>query len=66
MTEISFKNYKYEAADVVIKDTLDKNVKYVSSSDGGKLVDGVVIWRLIDVAAGALGGTVWFRRKRKF
>jgi uncharacterized repeat protein (TIGR01451 family) len=53
--EISYKNYKDEAVDVVIKDTLDKNVEYVSSSDGGKLVNGVVIWTLKDVEAGKAG-----------
>ena len=34
--EISYKNYKAEAADIVIKDTLDKNVEFVSASDGGR------------------------------
>ena len=29
--EISYKNYKTEAADVVIKDTLDPNVEFVSA-----------------------------------
>ncbi|MBQ9033688.1 MAG: DUF11 domain-containing protein, partial [Lachnospiraceae bacterium] len=53
--EISYKNYKDEAVDVVIKDTLDKNVEYVSTSDGGKLVNGVVIWTLKDVEAGKAG-----------
>ena len=30
--EISYKNYKSEAADVTIKDTLDKNVEFVSAA----------------------------------
>ena len=33
--EISYRNYKSEAADVMIKDTLDPNVEFVSASDGG-------------------------------
>ena len=31
--EISYKNYKDEAANVVIKDTLDKNVEFVSAAE---------------------------------
>ena len=53
--EISYKKYKRKAVDIVMKDTLDKNVEYVSSSDGGKLQDGVVIWTLKDVEAGKEG-----------
>ena len=53
--EISFINYKSEAADVVIKDKLDPNVEFVSASDGGILTDGVVIWTLKDVPAGTEG-----------
>ena len=53
--EISYKNYKTEAADVVIRDRLDRNVEFVSASDGGKLADGVVTWTLSAVPAGEAG-----------
>ena len=53
--EISYRNYKRETADVTIKDTLDKNVEFVSASDGGKLSSGTVIWKIKDVEAGAEG-----------
>ena len=53
--EISYRNYKTETATVTIKDKLDANVEYVSSSDSGKLADGVVTWTLADVAAGTEG-----------
>nr|MCR5543450.1 DUF11 domain-containing protein [Eubacterium sp.] len=53
--EISYKNYKKVAADVVIKDTLDSNVEFVSASDNGKETSGVVNWTLKDVAAGTEG-----------
>ena len=35
--EITYRNYKTEAATVIIKDKLDKNVEFVSASDGGTL-----------------------------
>jgi len=53
--EISYINYKTAAADVVIKDRLDKNVSFVSADHGGVLSDGVVTWALKDVAAGKSG-----------
>ena len=56
--EISYKNYKAEAADVVIKDTLDKNVEFVAASDGGVNTDGVVNWTIKEVAAGKEGKVV--------
>ena len=57
--EISYKNYKEEAAQVVIHDTLDSNVEFVSAtSDAG--IDGihkdsVVTWTLPSVAAQKAG-----------
>ncbi|MCR5542768.1 MAG: DUF11 domain-containing protein, partial [Eubacterium sp.] len=53
--EISYKNYKEEATDIVIKDTLDPNVEFVSASDGGSETSGVVNWTLSNVAAGTEG-----------
>ena len=53
--EISYKNYKSTAADIVIKDKLDANVEFVSASDKGKCSDGVVTWTLKNVAAGEEG-----------
>ncbi len=53
--EISYRNYKTEAATVTIKDKLDKNVSFVSASDGGTNNDGTVIWTLTDVPAGKSG-----------
>ena len=53
--EISYVNYKATAADVVIKDTLDKNVKFVSADNGGVEANGVVTWTIKNVKAGASG-----------
>ena len=53
--EISYTNYKSVDSDVIIKDTLDKNVEFVSASDGGKLSNGVVTWNISGVDAGAEG-----------
>ena len=53
--EISYRNYKSEAADVIIKDKLDKNVELVSADNGGTLSDGVVTWTLKEVEAGKAG-----------
>ena len=53
--EISYKNYKAEAADIVIVDTLDKNVEFVSASDDGEEAEGVVTWTLKAVPAGKEG-----------
>ncbi|MBQ9064292.1 MAG: DUF11 domain-containing protein, partial [Blautia sp.] len=53
--EITYKNHKGDPADIVIKDTLDKNVSFVSASDGGKNEDGVVTWTLKDVEPGFEG-----------
>ncbi len=50
--EISYKNYKTEAANVVITDTLDPNVQFVSASDDGAEASGVVTWTITGVAAG--------------
>ena len=46
--EISYKNYLDEKADVVINDKLDKNVKFVSASDGGEYSeeDHAVVWTI--------------------
>ncbi|MBQ8914495.1 MAG: DUF11 domain-containing protein, partial [Lachnospiraceae bacterium] len=51
--EISYKNYKNRAADVVIKDKLDKNAEFVSASDSGAYDAGThtVTWTLKDVAS---------------
>ena len=61
--EISYKNYKDAAADIVINDKLDDNVTFVSASDGGTVsgqagtenAGGKVTWTLNDVAAGTEG-----------
>ena len=53
--EISYKNYKKQAADVVITDKLDTNAAFVSASDGGKAAEGTVTWTLKDIAAGKEG-----------
>ena len=53
--EINYRNYKTERADIVIKDTLDKNVEFVSASDGGKNAGGAVTWTIKDVEAGKEG-----------
>ena len=53
--EISYKNYKAEKADVVIKDKLDIHVAFKETSDGGKNKDGVVTWTLKNVPAGKEG-----------
>ena len=53
--EISYKNYKTEAADVVIKDKLDANVEFVSADNGGTLADGAVTWTRAKVPAGQEG-----------
>ncbi|MBR4687220.1 MAG: DUF11 domain-containing protein, partial [Bacteroidales bacterium] len=53
--EISYRNYKAETADVVIKDTLDKNVEFVSADNGGTEANGVVTWTLAAVPAGEEG-----------
>ena len=53
--QISYRNYKAEAATVTIKDTLDENVQFVSASDQGTEADGVVTWTLNNVPAGANG-----------
>ncbi len=53
--EISYTNYKSIDSDVIIKDTLDKNVEFVEASDGGKLSNGVVTWNISGVDAGAEG-----------
>ena len=57
--QIRFRNYKTVEADVVITDTLDPNVAFVSASDGGThdraASGGVVTWTLPAVAAGREG-----------
>ena len=53
--EINYRNYKAEAADIVIKDTLDTNVEFVSADNGGTEADGVVTWTLTGVEAGKEG-----------
>ena len=54
--EISYRNYKTEAADVVIVDQLDENVKFVSASNegvhSGEANGGVVTWTLSKVEPG--------------
>ncbi|MBR3537647.1 MAG: DUF11 domain-containing protein, partial [Eubacterium sp.] len=56
--EISYTNYKNEAADVLIIDKLDANVEFVSASDDGTHVDGVVTWKIAEVPAGQTGRVV--------
>ena len=57
--EISYRNYKKEAADVVIKDMLDPNVAFVSASDdgshSGEKAGGIVTWTFKAVPAGKEG-----------
>ena len=55
--EISYRNYKNKAADVVIKDKLDKNVEFVSASDSGvyDAATHTVTWTLKDVASDESG-----------
>ena len=53
--EISYRNYKSEAADIVITDKLDIHVAFASASDGGKNSNGTIIWTLKNVAAGKEG-----------
>ena len=55
--EISYKNYKNAAADVTIKDKLDKNVEFVSASDSGVYDAGThtVTWTVKDVASDKSG-----------
>lgn len=53
--EITYKNYKDSAANVVIKDLLDKNVEFVSATNGGVNNNGTVVWTLKDVPAGQIG-----------
>ena len=55
--EISYRNYKSDTADVVIKDTLDPNVEFVSASDGGTYDEDahVVNWTIAEVEAGKEG-----------
>ena len=53
--QISYKNYKDGNATITIKDELDKNVEFESASDGGKLENGIVTWKLENVAAGKAG-----------
>ena len=57
--EISYMNYKSTAADVVIKDTLDDNVKFVSATEGGihtgEDAGGTVNWTIEGVPAGQEG-----------
>ena len=53
--EISYKNYTFMDADVVITDTLDENVEFVEARDGGAEADGIVTWTIKDVPAGKSG-----------
>ena len=53
--EITYRNYKTEAADIVIRDKLDPNVEFVSASDSGSNNGGTVIWTLRNVPAGRAG-----------
>ncbi len=53
--EITYRNYKSTAADIVIKDQLDKFVDFDSASDNGTVKNGVVTWTLKDVPAGKTG-----------
>ena len=53
--EISYRNYKSEAADITITDTLDEHVELISASDHGVLKNGVVTWVLKDVPVGREG-----------
>ncbi|MBR6173759.1 MAG: DUF11 domain-containing protein, partial [Eubacterium sp.] len=53
--EIEYKNYKDEAANVVITDTLDENVAFVSADNGGTVTNGIVTWTLENVAKNTTG-----------
>ena len=53
--EISYKNYKSEAATVTITDPLDENVEFVSASDNGAEANGAVTWSIPAVPAGDEG-----------
>ena len=62
--EISYQNYKSEAADIVITDKLDSNVKFSKASDDGAYDKDAhtVTWTLKAVPAGQ-SGTVTLRVK---
>ena len=61
--EITYKNYKKQAADVFITDQLDANVKFISASDDGICEGadsvtnggGTVTWSIANVPAGQEG-----------
>ena len=53
--KVTYKNYKSEAADVVIRDPLDPNVTFVKASDGGSEKGGEVAWTIKNVGAGEEG-----------
>ena len=55
--EITYTNYKTEAADVVIKDTLDSAAYFLRASDGGSHDAGThtVTWKIANVPAGTTG-----------
>ena len=53
--QISYLNYKTEAADVVIKDKLDANVAFISASDDGVHSKDTVTWTLKGVKPGKAG-----------
>ena len=57
--QISYKNYKNEAAKIIIIDKLDDNVKFVSASNGGSDPHtehgGTVSWTIENVGAGDEG-----------
>ena len=55
--EINYMNYKQEAATVVIRDPLDKNVEFVSADNGGiyNAKTHTVTWTITDVPAGESG-----------
>ena len=64
--QITYVNYKAEAADVVIKDKLDPNVSMVFASDGG-VYDAdthTVTWTLPAVPAGTMGSVTLIVRVR--
>ena len=54
---VSYENYKAEAADIVIKDTLDENVAFVSADKDGVYDEAThkVTWTLEKVPAGESG-----------
>ena len=53
--EINYHNYKDVPATIVINDLLDKNVEFVSATDGGANKNGTVVWTLESVPAGERG-----------